>query len=56
MINQARDYDEYECIYTNIEEFLGFLFIYGQDVEIISDASLKKSFREKAEKILKRNQ
>jgi hypothetical protein len=34
---------------------MGFLFIYGQDVEIVGDATLKKAFREKAEKILKRN-
>lgn len=55
IVNQAKDYDEYECLYSNIEEFMGFLFIYGQDVEIISDSTLKKSFKEKAEKILKRN-
>jgi hypothetical protein len=55
LISQTKDYDEYECIYTNIEEFVGFLFIYGQDVEIVSDSALKKMFREKAEKILKRN-
>lgn len=55
LIEQTKDYDEYECHYSNIEEFMGFLFIYGQDVEIIQDASLKKAFKEKAEKILKRN-
>ena len=56
LLNQTKEYDEYTCTYTNIEEFMGMLFIYGQDVEIISDNSLKKAFREKAEKILKRNQ
>lgn len=55
LVDQTKDYDEYECHYSNIEEFMGFLFIYGQDVEIVSDAGLKKAFREKAEKILKRN-
>lgn len=55
LVNDSLDFDEYECSYTNIEEFVGFLFIYGQDIEIISDAALKKMFREKAEKILKRN-
>jgi hypothetical protein len=55
IINSTNDFDEYECTYTNIEEFMGLLFIYGQDVEIISDATLKKAFREKADKILKRN-
>jgi len=55
VINQTKDYDEYQCVYSNIEEFMGFLFIYGQDVEIVGDAALKKAFREKAEKILNRN-
>lgn len=55
IINQTTDFNEYVCHYTNIDEFIGLLFIYGQDIEIISDKDLKKSFREKAEKILKRN-
>lgn len=55
IISQTKDYDEYECLYSNIEEFMGLLFIYGQDVEIVSDAALKKAFKEKAEKILRRN-
>jgi hypothetical protein len=55
LISQTKECDEYECLYSNIEEFMGFLFIYGQDIEIVGDASLKKAFREKAEKIIKRN-
>ena len=55
IINQTKDYDEYVCNYTSLEEFMGLLFIYGQDIEIVSDKDLKKAFREKAEKILKRN-
>ena len=55
IINSAKEYDEYICHYTNIEEFMGLLFIYGQDVEVVSDAILKKAFKEKAEKIIKRN-
>jgi hypothetical protein len=55
IINSTKDYDEYQCVYSNVEEFMGFLFIYGQDVEVMSDAGLKKAFKEKAEKILKRN-
>ena len=55
IVEQTKEYDEYECFYSNVEEFIGFLFIYGQDVEIVGDAGLKKAFREKAEKILKRN-
>lgn len=55
IINQTSTYDEYECVYYSLEEFMGFLFVYGQDVEIVSDATLKKAFRQKAEKILSRN-
>lgn len=55
LVDNFDEYDEYECSYTNVEEFVGFLFIYGQDIEIVSDAGLKKIFREKAEKILGRN-
>lgn len=55
LISQTKDYDEYECTYSNIEEFMGFLFIYGQDIEIVGNEILKKAFRDKAEKILKRN-
>lgn len=55
IVSQTKDYDEYSCNYTNIEEFIGLLFIYGQDIEIVSNAELKKAFREKAENILKRN-
>jgi hypothetical protein len=55
VIQQTKDYDEYVCNYTNIDEFIGLLFIYGQDIEIVSDKELKKAFKEKAENILKRN-
>lgn len=55
MIYEGEEYDEYTCTFTNIEEFIGMLFIYGQDIEIISDKELKKMFREKAKKILNRN-
>ena len=55
LVAQSKDYDEYECTYSNVEEFIGFLFIYGQDVEIVGNPSLKKAFCDKADKILKRN-
>jgi hypothetical protein len=55
IIQQTKEYDEYVCNYTNIDEFIGLLFIYGQDIEIVQDVALKKGFKEKAEKILKRN-
>lgn len=55
IIAQSKEYDEYICHYTNKEEFIGLLFIYGQDIEIVSPLELKKSFIDKAEKILRRN-
>lgn len=33
LLSSAKDYDEYECTYTNVEEFMGFLYIYGQDLK-----------------------
>jgi hypothetical protein len=52
---QTKDYDEYTCSYTNIDEFMGQLFIYGQDIEILAPVELQKAFQEKALKILNRN-
>lgn len=56
LISSSKNYDEYECTYTNIEEFIGLLFIYGQDIEIVESLELKRAFREKAKKILTRNE
>ena len=55
VVTRSDDYDEYLCQFTNLDEFIGLLFIYAQDIEIISDEELKKAFREKAEMVLKRN-
>lgn len=55
LAKETKDYDEYKCHYTNVDEFIGLLFIYGQDIEIMSDEKLKIAFKEKAEKIIRRN-
>lgn len=55
LVTSTSEYDEYECNYTNIEEFVGSLFIYGQDIEIVSDQKLKNFFVEKAQSIISRN-
>ena len=55
IIDKTKEYDEYVCHFTNIDEFIGLLFIYGQDIEIVSDVGLKNAFKEKAEKIIQRN-
>lgn len=45
-------FDEYDLVYTSVDEFLGQLFVYAQDVEILSPISLKEAFMEKAEQAL----
>jgi len=52
---EGKDFDLYECQYTNVEEFVGQLFVYGQDIELIEDSEVKVKFVEKANAILKRN-
>lgn len=55
IIHQTKEYDEYICTYTNADEFIGQLFIYGQDVEIISDKMLREYFLKKAKAIILKN-
>lgn len=55
LINRDRDYDTYLMNYTNVHEFLGQLFVYAQDIEIVDDEGLKEAFIEKAQAGLLRN-
>lgn len=55
LINRDKDFDTYVCSYTNSAEFLGQLFVYAQDIEIVDDAELLKEFVEKAMAALLRN-
>lgn len=55
LIERTKEFDLIECKYTNIEEFLGQIFVYAQDIEIISPQELKGSFLKKAELALSRN-
>ena len=48
-------FDQYECIYTSGPEFIGQLFVYADEIEILSPESLKNSFVEKANNALKIN-
>lgn len=54
-INTDRDYDTYSCTYTNSAEFLGQLFVYAQDVEIVNDETLRDEFFNKAAQAMIRN-
>lgn len=54
-INREKDFDTYLCTYTNHHEFLGQLFVYAQDVEIVDDEELREQFVLKAQAGLLRN-
>lgn len=54
-INTEKDFDTYVCTYTNSAEFLGQLFVYAQDVEIVDDEELREEFITKASLAIKRN-
>ena len=45
-------YDEYKLSYTNEDEFLGQLFVYAQDINIVEPQDLKEKFIEKAKQAL----
>jgi predicted DNA-binding transcriptional regulator YafY len=55
LINRDNEFDTYVCTYTNPHEFLGQLFVYAQDTEIVDDEILKDMFVHKAQEALNRN-
>ena len=55
LVTRTTDYDEYRCYYTNPNEFLGQIFTYAQEVEIISPQVLTDQFIKKAEQAIIRN-
>lgn len=48
-------YDEYVLSYSSTNEFLGQLFVYAQDIEIIGPSSLKDKFINKANNAIELN-
>lgn len=56
LINKYKEYDQYECIFTSKEEFVGQLFVYADEIEVLSPSSIKDYFIEKAQKALQINQ
>ncbi|OUR95737.1 hypothetical protein A9Q84_14645 [Halobacteriovorax marinus] len=48
-------YDEYELVFSSSDEFLGQLFVYAQDIEIVSPTDLKEDFINKAKQALSVN-
>lgn len=55
LINRDSEFDTYSCSYTNSNEFLGQIFVYAQDIEIVDDEKLREEFVKKAQAGLKRN-
>jgi predicted DNA-binding transcriptional regulator YafY len=56
LISSAKDFDEYDCSYTNIQEFLGQVFVYADEMQILGPQELKDAFTQKATKALNLNQ
>lgn len=54
-LKSTHSYDEYKIKYSNIDELLGQLFVYAQDIEIVSPTSLAEEFIIKAEMAISRN-
>jgi len=56
LIKNEAEFDLYEVTCTGINEFLGQLFVYAQDIEIIDNPDMQKLFVEKAILAIERNQ
>jgi predicted DNA-binding transcriptional regulator YafY len=52
LVGFGKDFDHYKLFYSNQDEFLGQLFVYAQDLEILSPKKLKDEFISKARKAL----
>lgn len=54
-IHWHEEYCDYELKYTGLNEFVGQLFVYAQDVEILDGEEVKAEFTKKAQSALERN-
>lgn len=54
-LNRDDECDTYQCSYTNHHEFLGQIFVYAQDIEIVDDEFLREQFILKAQEGVLRN-
>lgn len=55
LLEESQSYDLYEMTFSNDDEFIGQLFVYAQDIEIIEPTHLKDEFLKKAHSAIKRN-
>lgn len=47
LVSEAKEYDQYECFYTNDQEFIGQLFVYADEIELLGPDDLIVTFIEK---------
>ncbi len=47
LIQSTDEFDEYECLYTNSSEFLGQIFVYADEIQMIGPEELKEQFHKK---------
>jgi predicted DNA-binding transcriptional regulator YafY len=55
LLEKYKDYDQYECVFTSKEEFVGQLFVYADEIEVLSPSNIKDYFIEKAQRALNIN-
>ena len=55
IIREDSESKDIKVQFTHVQEFLGQLFIYAQDIELLEGEEVLKAFREKAELALSRN-
>lgn len=55
LLANYKSFDQYKVTFTNEHEFLGQLFVYADEIEIIQPESLRNFFIEKAENALALN-
>jgi hypothetical protein len=55
LIGQGPDYDEYQCHFGNANEFIGQLFVYADEIEIITPFHIREQFLHKAQSVLLRH-
>ena len=55
LLSESEEFLDLELSYTSRDEFLGQLFVYAQDIEILTGEEIKKAFAKKARLALARN-
>jgi hypothetical protein len=56
LVNQTKEFDQYECRFSNIQEFLSQLFVYADEIQVVSPVKVQNAFHQKLNKALSLNQ